>query len=65
MAKSSDYPPVAPASDWPLYWFAELERAVDQNEWAAAETARQELERLGVTVTYRLRPGDREEAAHV
>jgi hypothetical protein len=47
--------------DWPVYWFAALERAVEDGDWPAAAKAQQELERLGVTVNYR--PRERREAA--
>ena len=42
-----------PAHDWPLYWFAALERAIDDGDFAVAAQATQELRRLGVDVTYR------------
>jgi hypothetical protein len=38
--------------DWPLYWFAALERAVEAGDHQAAAEAQRELERLGVTVRY-------------
>ena len=44
-----------PVHDWPLYWFAELARAVENGDFAAAAAAQAELERLGVTVCYRPR----------
>lgn len=39
--------------DWPVYWFARLEAAVERGDFASAARAQRELERLGVTVTYR------------
>jgi hypothetical protein len=38
--------------DWPLWWFAALERAVELGDHAAAAEAQRELERLGVRVNY-------------
>jgi hypothetical protein len=49
-----------PAIDWPVYWFAALEQAVESGDYAAAAKAQQELERLGVAVKYL--PRDRQEA---
>jgi hypothetical protein len=43
-------------SDWPLYWFAALEKAVEQGNFDAAALAVRELRRLGVEVTYRRPP---------
>ncbi len=43
------------ASDWPSYWFVELERAISEGNFVAAATAQRELERLGVTVRWRQR----------
>jgi hypothetical protein len=54
-----------PAEDMPVYWFAVLERAVQEGDFEAAAHAQAELERLGVTVRYRRRPArERREAAH-
>jgi hypothetical protein len=39
-------------TDWPVYWFAALERAIEENDWQAAENAKQQLERLGVSVSF-------------
>jgi len=36
-----------------LYWFARLEKAVEQGDHQAAAEAQRELERLGVRVAYR------------
>ena len=38
--------------DWPLYWFAELEAAVEAGDHEAAVDAQRELARLGVRVAY-------------
>jgi hypothetical protein len=48
--------PDPPATDWPLYWFAALERAIDDGDFAGADRATRELRRLGVDVVYRRRP---------
>jgi hypothetical protein len=47
--------PTAPQNtiDWPLWWFARLEAAVERGDHAAAAEAQRELERLGVDVRYR------------
>jgi len=42
-----------PVRDWPLWWFAQLEAAVERGDYQAAASAQRELERLGVTVQYR------------
>jgi len=39
--------------DWPLLWFARLEAAIERGDYPAAAEAQRELERLGVSVTYR------------
>jgi hypothetical protein len=41
-----------------LYWFARLEKAVEQGDHQAAAEAQRELARLGVRVAYG-RPGAR------
>jgi len=51
-----------PAADWPLYWFAALERAVDVGDLESAAKAQRELRRLGVEVSYR--GLERREGAH-
>jgi hypothetical protein len=38
--------------DWPLWWFARLEAAVERGDHAAAAEAQCQLERLGVSVRY-------------
>jgi hypothetical protein len=43
---------VANVSDWPLYWFARLEKAVDTGDHQAAAQAQRNLARLGVLVRY-------------
>jgi hypothetical protein len=45
--------PKAPSpTDWPLYWFAKLEKAVEEGDHAAAAEAQRHLARLGVHVNY-------------
>lgn len=38
--------------DWPLYWFARLERAAIDGDHESAAEAQRELARLGVRVAY-------------
>ena len=45
--------------DWPLYWFAALERAIESSNFSAAADAQRNLERLGVTVRFSSQPGKR------
>jgi len=40
------------ATDWPLYWFAKLEKAVEEGDHQTAAEAQRELARLGVRVAY-------------
>jgi hypothetical protein len=42
-----------PAKDWPIFWFARLEKAVEEGDHRTAAEAQAHLERLGVTVKYR------------
>lgn len=47
--------PVAPPThfdDVPIYWFAKLERAVEDSNFAEAAEAQKRLERLGVLVRF-------------
>jgi len=39
-------------TDWPLYWFAQLERAVEAGDHQAAAEVQRQLARLGVRVQY-------------
>lgn len=41
-----------PVTDVPIYWFAKLERALDDGDFEAAAEAQRQLERLGVTVRF-------------
>ena len=50
------------AEDWPLWWFARLEAAVERGDHAGAAEAQRQLARLGVRVAYG-RPRRRKEAA--
>lgn len=38
--------------DWPLYWFARLEKAVEKGEHQVAAEAQKQLARLGVRVQF-------------
>jgi hypothetical protein len=51
-----------PPTDWPLYWFARLEKAVEDGDHQAAAEAQQALARLGVRVAYGRPAGHRKEA---
>jgi hypothetical protein len=42
-----------PVRDWPLWWFARLEAAVERGDYRNAARAQRELERLVVSVQYR------------
>jgi hypothetical protein len=53
-----------PVTDWPLWWFAKLEQAVEEGDHQAAAEAQKELDRLGVKVHFG-RPSRYEEAVHV
>jgi hypothetical protein len=39
--------------DWPLWWFAGLESALERGDYAAAARAQRQLKRLGVDVQHR------------
>jgi hypothetical protein len=55
---SVSLPAATPVDDWPLYWFAKLEKAVEVGDHRAAAEAQDRLARLGVRVRYgRPRPG--------
>jgi hypothetical protein len=53
---------VPPQDEWPLYWFAKLETAVEAGDHQTAAEAQRNLARLGVRVSYG-RPSIRKEAA--
>ena len=48
-----------PVQNWPLYWFAELERSIEKADFEGAAEALRELRRLGVVVRYRPWNADR------
>jgi hypothetical protein len=60
MPSTTEKPTQPPAHDWPVYWFAALELAVESGDWKAAAEAQAQLDRLGVTVHYRPRDARRE-----
>jgi hypothetical protein len=51
-------------ADWPLYWFATLERAIERGELQAAAEAQQQLARLGVRVAFDLHRAPGKVVAH-
>jgi hypothetical protein len=53
-----------PAADWPLYWFAKLETAVEDGDHATAAEAQRQLERLGVRIAYGRPPQSPREAVN-
>jgi hypothetical protein len=48
-------------TDWPLYWFAQLERANEKGDRQSVSEANRNLKRLGVRVSF----ARRKEATHV
>jgi len=55
---------IATSTDnWPLLWFARLERAIERGNYAAAAVAQRRLLLLGVDVRYRPAHLDRKEVA--
>jgi len=50
-------------TDWPLWWFAQLEAAVERGDHQAAADAQRELARLGVRVSYGRPRAKRQEVA--
>jgi hypothetical protein len=52
----------SPPTDWPMYWFAQLEKAVECGDHQAAAEAQRQLERLGVRVAYGRPKGKEQEA---
>jgi hypothetical protein len=56
--------PTTPSTrDWPLWWFARLESAIERGDRPAAREALRNLNRLGIEVRFTL-PRQRKEAAH-
>jgi hypothetical protein len=45
-----------------VYWFAALERAIEEGDFQKAAHAQRELDRLGVKVRYRCKADTRQEA---
>ncbi len=43
---------ISQPTDWPLYWFARLEKAVEEGDHQTAAEAQRQLARLGVRVSY-------------
>lgn len=50
-----------PADERPIYWFAILDMAIADGDFATAAQAVNELERFGISITYRARPRRRGE----
>jgi hypothetical protein len=61
---SASSPPESAVADCPIYWFAILEKAVEQGDHQKAAEAQKELARLGVHVAYG-RQGIHRDVAHV
>lgn len=53
-----------PVADWPLYWFAEFERAIERGDLQAAADAQRQLARLGLQVNIDLGRAPRQGVAH-
>jgi hypothetical protein len=51
--------------DWPLWWFARLEAAVERGDYLAAAEAQRQLVRLGVDVRFRVSRPTKKEVAGV
>ena len=41
-------------ADWPLWWFAQLEAALERGDHRAAAAAVRKLEQLGIEVRFKL-----------
>jgi hypothetical protein len=52
-------PPPSPdrVADWPLWWFARLESALERGDDRAAAAAVRKLEQLGIEVRFLVPPG--------
>jgi hypothetical protein len=55
--------PPPDAEQWPLYWFAQLEKAIDCGDYEQAAECLRRLRSLGVEVRY-LPPARREALCH-
>jgi hypothetical protein len=51
------HPTLDRVTDWPLWWFAQLDSALGRGDDGAAAAALRELEQLGIEVRFRLPPG--------
>ena len=60
MATATD---TTPTTDWRLWWFAQLESAIERDDHQAAKNAIKNLERLGIEVRFTL-PLQRKAVAH-
>jgi hypothetical protein len=49
-------PTKSPTRDWPLWWFARLESALERDDRLAAKEALRNLKRLGIEVSFTLPP---------
>jgi hypothetical protein len=49
-----EHPTPDRVADWPLWWFAQLEAALERGDDRAALAAVRKLERLGIEVRFRL-----------
>lgn len=52
---------IPPATEWPLYWFGKLEKAVQEGDYQTAAVAQSELSHLGVQVKFTTKRKDRNE----
>ena len=50
MSAATSPPPKSDSKDWPLFWFARFEAALEIGDLEEAATAQRELGRLGVRV---------------
>jgi hypothetical protein len=50
------YPTPDRIADWPLWWFAQLEAALERGDDRAAAAAVRKLEQLGIEVRFTLPP---------
>jgi hypothetical protein len=53
-------PPQESTRDWPLWWFARLEAAIERGDRRAAAESLRQLDRLGIEVRFTLPPARRE-----
>jgi hypothetical protein len=55
-----DNPSQTSTRDWPLWWFARLETAIQRSDRPAAREAMRNLDRLGIEVRFTLPPERKE-----